>query len=59
MYLKKGKIKCELALAKGKKLYDKREATGREPPKPKRGRRCGGGGRQFCTFWCTLEVCET
>ena len=26
MYLKKGKIKCELALAKGKKLYDKREA---------------------------------
>ena len=26
MYLKKGRIKCELALAKGKKLYDKREA---------------------------------
>jgi SsrA-binding protein len=26
VYLKKGKIKCELALAKGKKLYDKREA---------------------------------
>jgi SsrA-binding protein len=25
MYLKKGKIKCELALAKGKKLHDKRE----------------------------------
>jgi SsrA-binding protein len=25
-YLKKGKIKCELALAKGKKLHDKREA---------------------------------
>ena len=24
-YLKKGKIKCELALAKGKRLYDKRE----------------------------------
>lgn len=24
-YLKKGKIKCELALAKGKKLHDKRE----------------------------------
>jgi len=25
LYLKHGKIKCELALAKGKKLYDKRE----------------------------------
>jgi SsrA-binding protein len=25
IYLKKGKIKCELALAKGKKLHDKRE----------------------------------
>ena len=26
MYLKKGHIKCEIALAKGKKTYDKREA---------------------------------
>ena len=26
VYLKKGRIKCELAVAKGKKLYDKREA---------------------------------
>jgi SsrA-binding protein len=26
MYLKKGRIKCEIALAKGKKLHDKREA---------------------------------
>ena len=26
IYLKNGKIKCELALAKGKKLHDKREA---------------------------------
>lgn len=26
MYLKNGKIKCELALARGKKLHDKREA---------------------------------
>ncbi len=26
MYLKEGRIKCELALAKGKKLHDKREA---------------------------------
>ena len=26
MYLKDGRIKCELALAKGKKLHDKREA---------------------------------
>ena len=25
MYLKNGRIKCELALAKGKKLHDKRE----------------------------------
>ena len=25
IYLKKGKIKCELAVAKGKKLHDKRE----------------------------------
>lgn len=25
MYLKNGRIKCELAVAKGKKLYDKRE----------------------------------
>ena len=27
IYLKKGRIKCELALAKGKKQYDKREAN--------------------------------
>ena len=26
MYLKNGRIKCELAIAKGKKVYDKREA---------------------------------
>jgi len=26
IYLKRGKIKVELAVAKGKKLYDKREA---------------------------------
>ncbi len=26
MYLKNGKVKCELALAKGKKIHDKREA---------------------------------
>jgi SsrA-binding protein len=26
MYLKEGKIKCELALGRGKKLHDKREA---------------------------------
>jgi SsrA-binding protein len=26
MYLTKGRIKCELALARGKKLHDKREA---------------------------------
>ena len=26
IYLKKGRIKCELAVAKGKKLHDKREA---------------------------------
>ena len=26
IYLKKGKIKCEIAMAKGKKLHDKREA---------------------------------
>ena len=26
MYLKNGRIKCEVALAKGKKLHDKREA---------------------------------
>jgi SsrA-binding protein len=26
IYLKKGKIKCEVAVAKGKKLHDKREA---------------------------------
>jgi SsrA-binding protein len=25
VYLKKGRIKCEIALAKGKKLHDKRE----------------------------------
>ena len=29
MYLKNGRIKVELALARGKKLYDKREATRR------------------------------
>jgi SsrA-binding protein len=26
MYLKNGRIKCELAVARGKKMHDKREA---------------------------------
>jgi SsrA-binding protein len=30
LYLKGGKIKCELALAKGKKLYDRRETDKRK-----------------------------
>lgn len=30
MYLKNGRIKCEIALAKGKKLYDKRETERRK-----------------------------
>ena len=30
MYLKSGRIKCELALAKGKKTYDKRETERRK-----------------------------
>jgi SsrA-binding protein len=30
MYLKRGRIKIEIALAKGKKLYDKREAVKRK-----------------------------
>lgn len=30
MYLSKGRIKCELALAKGKKMYDKRETERRK-----------------------------
>jgi SsrA-binding protein len=30
LYLKNGKIKCEIALAKGKKLYDKRETERRK-----------------------------
>ena len=30
MYLKKGHIKCEIALAKGKKTYDKRETERRK-----------------------------
>lgn len=30
MYLKKGKIKCEIALAKGKKVHDKRETERRK-----------------------------
>jgi SsrA-binding protein len=30
LYLKNGKIKCEIALAKGKKLYDKRETEKRK-----------------------------
>ena len=30
MYLKEGRIKCEIALAKGKKLYDKRETERRK-----------------------------
>ena len=30
LYLKDGKIKCELALAKGKKLHDKRETEKRK-----------------------------
>jgi SsrA-binding protein len=27
MYLKEGRLKCELALAKGRKVHDKREAA--------------------------------
>jgi len=30
IYLKKGRIKCEIAIAKGKKLYDKRETERRK-----------------------------
>src|ERR1019366_5942785 len=30
IYLKKGRMKCEIALAKGKKLYDKRETERRK-----------------------------
>ena len=30
MYLKKGRIKCEIALAKGKKVHDKRETERRK-----------------------------
>jgi SsrA-binding protein len=30
LYLKNGRIKCEIALAKGKKLYDKRETERRK-----------------------------
>ena len=30
LYLKSGRIKCELALARGKKLYDKRETERRK-----------------------------
>ena len=30
IYLKKGRIKCEIALARGKKLYDKRETERRK-----------------------------
>jgi SsrA-binding protein len=30
MYFKNGRIKCEIALAKGKKNYDKREAERRK-----------------------------
>jgi SsrA-binding protein len=30
MYLKEGRLKCEIALAKGRKLYDKREVARRK-----------------------------
>ena len=30
LYLKNGRIKCEIALARGKKLYDKRETERRK-----------------------------
>jgi SsrA-binding protein len=30
MYLKDGRLKCELALAKGRKIHDKREAARRK-----------------------------
>ena len=30
MYLKEGRLKCELALAKGRKVHDKREASRRK-----------------------------
>ena len=34
-YLSRGKVKIELALAKGKKLYDKREAAAEKTAKEK------------------------
>ena len=41
IYLKNGKIKCEIAVAKGKKLHDKRateraKTAARRPPRPRR-----------------------
>ena len=40
MYLKNGRIKCEIAVAKGKKFHDKREAE-----RAKDGRRRGPRSR--------------
>ena len=38
MYLKEGRLKCELALAKGRKVHDKREVSRRKTMKRKPGR---------------------
>jgi len=46
LYFKKGKVKCELALAKGKKVYDKRAAAADEDVKKKMRQAMRGGLRR-------------
>lgn len=44
LYLKNGRIKVELALARGKKLYDKREASRKKEMEREMARAKGSGG---------------
>ena len=42
LYLKGGKIKCEFAIAKGKKLHDKRRRSGKRLPRKKHAPKSAG-----------------
>ena len=45
LYFKDGRAKVEIALARGKKAYDKRHTLAERRPTARRSRRCGAGSR--------------
>ena len=46
LYFKKGRVKCEMALARGKKLYDKRHSDADRDAKKKMAQAMKGGIRR-------------